>query len=86
MIFYDKNDREIINVQVDDTSYHYCTIMGEDELSIKFNLAKHVELPIGSYCVFNNAKYTLLKAENVNIVHSRRYEYTLTLQSEAGKA
>ena len=86
MIFYDKNDREIINVQVDDTSYHYCTIMGEDELSIKFNLAKHVELPIGSYCVFNNAKYTLLKAENVNIVHSRRYEYTLTLQSEAGNA
>lgn len=86
MIFYDKNDREIINVQVDDTSYHYCTIMGEDELSIKFNLAKHVELPIGCYCVFNNAKYTLLKAENVNIVHSRRYEYTLTLQSEAGKA
>ncbi len=86
MIFYDKNDRDIINVQVDDTSYHYCTIMGEDELNIKFNLAKHLELPIGCYCVFNNAKYTLLKAENVNIVHSRRYEYTLTLQSEAGKA
>ena len=85
MIFYDKNDRDIINVQVDDTSYHYCTIMGEDELNIKFNLAKHLELPIGCYCVFNNAKYTLLKAENVNIVHSRRYEYTLTLQSEAGK-
>ena len=50
MEIYDINGNLILSVDVDDDSYRYRAICGENELTLKYSLAVHVELPVGAYC------------------------------------
>ena len=74
-------DALVLDIQVDDESYRYRSIMGENSLTLKFSLAEHVEIPLGSYCEFMGETYTLDIPENLKMNHSRSFDYTVTMSS-----
>jgi hypothetical protein len=80
------NNIEILNIQVDDSSYRYRAIKGDHNLTLYFSLAEHVEIPIGAYCVYENETYTLEKPESLTMKHSRYFEYTVVFDSPQAKA
>lgn len=85
MIIYN-NGTPVLNIEVDDNSYCYKSIMGENALTLYFSLAEHVEIPVGSYCTFENETYTLLRPEALKMQHTRCFEYTVTMESVQSKA
>ena len=80
------NNIEILNIQVDDSSYRYRAIKGDHNLTLYFSLAEHVEIPVGAYCVYENETYTLEKPESLTMKHSRDFEYTVVFDSPQAKA
>ena len=80
------NNIEILNIQVDDSSYRYRAIKGDHNLTIYFSLAEHVEIPVGAYSVYYNETYTLEKPESLTMKHSRYFEYTVVFDSPQAKA
>ena len=80
------NNIEILNIQVDDSSYRYRAIKGDHNLTLYFSLAEHVEIPVGAYCVYENETYTLEKPESLTMKHSRYFEYTVVFDSPQVKA
>lgn len=76
----------ILDVEVDDSSYRNREIMGDDNLTLKFSLAEHVELPIGAYCYFLNQQYTLVRPEALKMQHTRDFEYTVTMEASQAKS
>ena len=80
------NNIEILNIQVDDSSYRYRAIKGDHNLTLYFSLAEHVEIPVGAYCVYENETYTLEKPESLTMKHSRYFEYTVVFYSPQAKA
>ena len=80
------NNIEILNIQVDDSSYRYRAIKGDHNLTLYFSLAEHVEIPDGAYCVYENETYTLEKPESLTMKHSRYFEYTVVFDSPQAKA
>lgn len=80
------NNIEILNIQVDDSSYRYRAIKGDHNLTLYFSLAEHVEIPVGAYCIYENETYTLEKPESLTMKHSRYFEYTVVFDSPQAKA
>lgn len=80
------NNIEILNIQVNDSSYRYRAIKGDHNLTLYFSLAEHVEIPVGAYCVYENETYTLEKPESLTMKHSRYFEYTVVFDSPQAKA
>ena len=77
------NYQVIKQIAVDDESYRYREIMGEDMLVLRFSLPYFYEFPVGCYCVFEEEKYTLRTPLTVTKQHNRMYEYVLTMHSDA---
>ena len=67
------NDTVLLDITVDDNSYRYRVIKGEHSLTLYYALAEHIEVPVGSYCVFENETYTLEKPESFKMKHSRSF-------------
>lgn len=86
MKIYDKADRLILDVTVNDNSYRNRAIMGDHNLTLYYSLAQHVEIPVGSYCEFEGQTYTLMRPEQFKMKHRREYEYTVVFSSEQDKA
>lgn len=86
MNIYNANNQLILSVEVDDESYRYRAICGENELTLKYSLAVHIELPVGAYCDYQGQRYTLMRPENIKMHHSRNFEYTVTMESYQAKA
>lgn len=86
MKIYNNKGRLILDVDVDDSSYRHRVIKGEHNLTLKYSLAEHVELPIGAYCLFQGQRYTLERPEAFKMKHSRNFEYTVTMESYQAKA
>lgn len=86
MKFYNIHDQLILDVVVDDSSYRNRVIKGDHNLTLKYSLAEHVELPVGSYCLFQGQRYTLERPEAFKMKHSRNFEYTVTMESYQAKA
>lgn len=86
MKIYDKNNRIILDITVDDNSYRNRSIMADHALTLYYSLPEHVELPVGSYCEFEGQIYTLIRPEQFKMKHSRLYEYTVTFSSDQEKA
>lgn len=74
-------DTLVLDIQVDDDSYRYRAVMGDDSLTLKFSLSQHVEIPVGSHCIFQNDTYTLMRPENLVMRHTRNFEYTVIMES-----
>lgn len=86
MIFYRKDGIKVLDVQVDDNSYRFREIMGDNTLTLYFSLAEHVEIPLGAYVDFQGERYTLDRPEALTMHHTRYFEYTVTLESVQAKA
>ena len=81
MVIYSDNDEKILEVEVNDNSYRHRVIMGDYDLTLYYSLAEHIEIPVGSYCIYQGERYTLMRPEAFKMKHSRNFEYTVTLES-----
>ena len=86
MIIYDNEGRKVLDITVDDSSYRNRVIMGDNNVTLHYSLPEHIELPIGAYCVFENARYTLMRPESFKMKHGRNFEYTVILEAPEAKA
>ncbi len=86
MKIYDKSDRLILDIAVNDNSYRNRAIMGDHNLTLYYALPEHVEIPVGAYCEFEGERYTLMRPEHLKMKHSRLYDYTVTFSSNQDKA
>ncbi|WP_106828059.1 hypothetical protein [Parabacteroides pacaensis] len=78
MIIYNNSGGPLLNIQVNDKSYRYRSIMKDNSLTLYYSLVQHVELPVGSYIEFQGERYTLWRPENFKKHSSRNFEYTVT--------
>jgi len=60
MTIYNSLGEQIIDVIVDDKSYRYKVIMGENSLTLYFSLSTFIDIPEGSYIDFKAERYILL--------------------------
>jgi hypothetical protein len=86
MIIYSNKNIKVLDVTVNDNSYRYRVIKGDHNLTLHYSLAEHVEIPVGSYCIYQGERYTLERPEAFKMKHSRNFEYTVTLESNQAKA
>lgn len=86
MIIYNNKNIKVLDVTVDDNSYRYRVIKGDHNLTLHYSLAEHVEIPVGSYCIYQGERYTLERPESLKMQHSRNFEYTVVMESSQAKA
>ena len=86
MTIYNIDGTALLEVAVDDNSYRNRRIMGDNNITLYFSLAEHIEIPVGAYCMFEGERYTLERPGNLKMKHSRYFEYTVTLDSPEAKA
>ena len=86
MKIYNSKDQLLLDVIVDDSSYRHRVIKGEHNLTLKYSLAEHIELPIGAYCQYQGERYTLERPESFKMKHSRNFEYTVIMEAYQAKA
>lgn len=86
MKIYDQTGYLILDVEVDDNSYRNRQIMADNNLTLYYSLAEHIELPVGSYCIFQGETYTLMRPEAFKMQHSRNFSYTVLFESAQAKA
>lgn len=70
-----------LDIQEDDNSYRYRSLMGEHNLTLKFHLTEYVEISIGAWCEFMAIRYTLEAPANIKKNGTREIEYTLIMES-----
>ncbi len=75
-----------MDLPVNDNSYRYRAIKGEQSLTLYYSLPQHVELPVGAYCIFENEKYTLERPSNFKMHNTRNFEYTVIFDAAQAKA
>lgn len=73
-------DKEI-ELLVNDNSYSYEAIMGEDTLTLYLSHPGYLDVPVGSWCDFQGKRYSLKKDSNFKKNGERNYEYTLVLET-----
>ncbi len=86
MKIFNSQDELLLDIEVDDSSYRHRVIKGEHNIVLKYSLSEHVELPVGSYCIFQGQRYTLENPEAFKKQHNRRFDYTVTFESYQAKA
>ena len=74
---YGKSGGELLKIDVDDNSYRYRAIMNTHTVTLYYSLAEHVEIPVGSYIIYQAARYTLWAPENFKKHSTRNFEYTV---------
>lgn len=72
-----------IDVIVDDKSYRYRRIMGENVVYLHFSLPIHSEIPVGSYIEYEGQTYSLKAPAKVVKYNNRNFEYVADFQSAA---
>lgn len=75
------NGKETIELLVNDDSYSYEAIMGEDTLMLYFSHPGFINIPVGAWCEFYGKRYSLKKDSNFKKNGERNYEYTLVLET-----
>ncbi|SFU36506.1 hypothetical protein SAMN05216364_100627 [Porphyromonadaceae bacterium KHP3R9] len=79
MKIYNASGAEILDIQVDDSSVRYRSIMADDSLTLQFYTTGPVTVPRGAYVDFEGARYTLFYPENFKKNSTRDFAYTLVL-------
>ena len=82
VIIYDAFDDVIFSIDVEDSSYRYRELCGEHYVRIEFALATLMDIPVGSYIIVDNERYTLLDPQQVTINNTTSYEYTIIFDAE----
>ena len=85
MKIYDSSGVELYDIDVEDSSYRYRVIMGENALTLTIKYHEPLVIPIGSYTDFQGERYTLYRPENIKKHGKRNFEYTIIMQSAQGE-
>lgn len=81
MIIYNDRGEVLLDIVVDDESFAYSELCGDDYVKLQFSLTSYVELPVGAYIVYNGVRYTLIMPDNITKHHSRDIEYTVIFEA-----
>lgn len=68
-----------LEVQPNDSSYRYRSLMAKPQLVLKFSLPRYVEIPVGAYCEYMGETYYLNAPQNIKKQGTRNIEYTLNM-------
>lgn len=79
---YNADGTTFIELNVSDQSYCYRAIMSDSTVTLYYSLPEHVEVPLGTYMMYEGWKYTLNQPENFKKNGIRKFDYTLILNSE----
>lgn len=71
-----------LSINLDDTSYHYRELMGDNSLTLYFSCTSHIEIPLLAYCIFQEEKYSLLEPQIITKENDNLYNYTLIMEAE----
>ena len=72
-----------LNIQPTDDSYRYRSLMGGDTLTLTFDLPRWVDFPLGTWCEWQAARYTLRTPATLRKDGERHLRYTLTMEADA---
>lgn len=72
----------IRDVIVDDNSYLYTEIMGDNNVVLSFSLPEYVDFPVGCRINFEYREFTMLEIAHFKKENERSYSYTLTFESD----
>lgn len=79
MKIYNSQGIETHDLILDNTSYRYRAIMGENALTLHFSSENYIHISVGSYCEFQGERYTLTTPKNFTKEGERKYKYTLVM-------
>lgn len=85
MKIYDKNDIELLDVDVTDESYRLREIMSSPTLVLYFSLNQFIELPVDAYCDFNGQRFFLFDPKKFVKNSTKDFEDTLVMYGIAEK-
>ncbi len=85
MKIYDPTGVLITELLVNDNSFRYRTIAGEDSLTLYCSLPEHMEVPVGAWTEFEGERYELLLPENFKKKSTEEFEYTLVMEAAQGR-
>ncbi len=68
-----------LEVQPNDSSYRYRSLMAKSQLVLKFSLPTYVEIPVGAWCEYMGERYILHSPQNIKKNGVRNIEYTLNM-------
>ena len=72
-------NKTTLEVQPNDSSYRYRSLMAKPQLVLKFSLPRYVEIPVGAYCDYMGERYFLNAPQNIKKQGTRHIEYTLNM-------
>lgn len=78
-LYYDDTSLEI---RESDSSYRYRALMEKPQLVLKFSLSKYIEFPVGTWCRYQNEKYSVWSPQNIKKNGERNIEYTITMGND----
>lgn len=81
MITLHYNDTTL-DIQESDTSYRYRALMEKPQLVLKFSLPEYIEFPVGTWCEYQNERYTVWSPQNIKKNGERNIEYTITMGND----
>lgn len=75
------NDKSI-DIQESDASYRYRALMEKPQLVLKFSLPIYIEFPVGTWCEYQNEKFSVWSPQNIKKNGERNIEYTITMGND----
>lgn len=85
MKVYSPNNTLLIDIDVDDDSFRYKEIMGDNILILKFSLPYYIEIVEGSWCDFKAERYYMPKSQDFVKQHTEHFDYTLPMEGSIMK-
>lgn len=71
-----------IDIQESDASYRYRALMEKPQLVLKFSLPTYIEFPVGTWCEYQNERFSLWSPQNIKKNGERNIEYTITMGND----
>ena len=73
------------DIKVDDTSYRFRSIMGKNEVNLKFSLPEYVEFKSGCWVEYKGIRYYCLNEPSITRHATHNCEYGIVFEPHAGK-
>ena len=71
-----------IDIQESDASYRYRALMEKPQLVLKFSLPIYIEFPVGTWCEYQNDRFSVWSPQNIKKNGERNIEYTITMGND----
>lgn len=71
-----------IDIQESDASYRYRALMEKPQLVLKFSLPTYIEFPVGTWCEYQNDRFSVWSPQNIKKNGERNIEYTITMGND----